>query len=108
MGGRLLIMEDPEKGQLVGSSWMTFDGRRMFLHHFGIAPDMQNQGYGKQLFEASMNFLKEKGYQVKMEVHHNNHAAIHIYKSAGFFNFPDYDIFMIRDIRNTGYHPGKK
>lgn len=105
MGGRLLVMVDDVTGRLVGSSWMTFDGRRMFLHHFGIAPDLQNRGLGKKLLEATLLHLKEKGQQVKLEVHSENHAAIHLYKSAGFFDFQDYDIFMIRNIREVNYHP---
>jgi len=107
-GGRLLIMEDPDTGKLTGSSWMTFDGRRMFLHHFGIDPAYQNKGFGKLLLEASIEHLKSCGHQVKLEVNHNNHAAIHIYREAGFFDFRDYDIFMIRNIRDVDYHPGKK
>ncbi|MFZ5940301.1 MAG: GNAT family N-acetyltransferase [Bacteroidota bacterium] len=105
MGGRLLVMVDETSGRLVGSSWMTFDGRRMFLHHFGIAPDLQNRGLGKKLLEATLLHLKEKGHQVKLEVHSENHAAIHLYKTAGFFDFQDYDIFMIRNIKEVNYHP---
>ena len=39
LGGRLLVMEDVTTGRIIGSSWMTWDGRRIYLHHFGIHPN---------------------------------------------------------------------
>jgi len=105
LGGRLLLMEDAATGKIIGSSWMTFDGRRMFLHHFGIVPEYQNMGYGKLLLKASLDHLREAGYQVKLEVHNDNQAAIHLYRSAGFFDFKDYGIFMIRDIKGIHFEP---
>ena len=41
-GGKLLVMTDERDGTLMGSSWMTCDGRRIYLHHFGIRTDYQN------------------------------------------------------------------
>ena len=97
MGGKFLVMEDAKEDTIIGTSWMTFDGRRIFLHHFGIKPEYQGQGYGKQLAAASLKFIKRKGYQVKLEVHKENHKAKMLYEHAGFFAFTDYDIYMIRD-----------
>ena len=98
LGGKLLVMEDPERQILIGTSWMTFDGRRMYLHHFCIKPSYQNKGYGSELTKASLEFLKEQGYQVKLEVHKDNHIAIRLYRKFGFFKFKDYDILMIREL----------
>lgn len=97
-GGRFLVMEDQARQVLIGSSWMTFDGRRMYLHHFCIKPSYQNKGYGTELTRASLHFLKEQGHQVKLEVHKDNHFAIRLYRKFGFFKFNDYDILMIRDL----------
>ena len=44
-----------------------------------------------------MKYIRKMGKQVKLEVHKNNEAARHLYESAGFFAFTDYDIFMIRN-----------
>jgi ribosomal protein S18 acetylase RimI-like enzyme len=93
-GGRLLIMEDPERMRITGTSWMTFDGRRLFLHHFAIKPSLQGKGHGRQLALASLQFAKEKGFPVKLEVHRENVAALHLYRSLGFESFEDYEIFM--------------
>lgn len=95
MGGKMLvtILED---GTLIGTSWMTFDGRRIHLHHFGISPKYQRQGIGRQLAIASIAFAKEKGYQIKLEVHQTNTAAIELYKGLGFQYLGDYDVYIIR------------
>ena len=97
LGGRLLVMEDPENKRIIGSSWMTWDGRRIYLHHFGILPEYQGMGLGTSLAEASMKWLREQGQQVKLEVHRENHQAKKMYEKLGFFAFSDYDIYMIRD-----------
>ncbi len=96
IGGKMLVLED--HGNITGSSWMTFDGRRIHLHHVAVLPEQQNKGYGKLLTEASIKFAREKGYQIKLEVHQSNHKAIGIYKKLGFKYLGDYDIYIIRDV----------
>jgi len=97
MGGKMLMAEN-SLGRVIGTSWMTFDGRRIHLHHFGIHPDYQRKGIGLMLAKESLKFVKQKGYQVKLEVHKNNHAAIELYKKIGFSYLGDYDVYIIRDL----------
>ena len=97
MGGEFLVMIDTTTNNLVGTSWMTFDGRRLYLHHFGINPDFQNQGLGQKLASATMNLAKQKNRQIKLEVHRNNKTAIALYKKQGFKYLGDYDVYIIRD-----------
>jgi len=68
MGGRLLVAENPASGELIGSSWLTFDGRRIFLHHFGIKKNYQRKGWGMQLALESLRIIRQMGCQVKLEV----------------------------------------
>ena len=96
-GGRFLVLVDRQKNRLAGTSWLTFDGRRLHLHHFAIKPMYQNKKLGKRLGLATLEYIKETGYQVKLEVHKENHIAKKFYKKLGFFAFEDYDIFMIRN-----------
>ena len=98
MGGSLLVMEEKASGKVTGTSWMTFDGRRIHLHHFGILPEYQGIGLSKPLLEESLRFVRKKGYQVKIEVHRKNLKAISLYKKAGFEYLGDYDVYIIRDI----------
>ena len=101
MGGILLVMYDPgSAGEISGTSWMTFDGRRLHLHHFGITPRYQGRGLSRVLLRESLKFVKEKGYQVKLEVHRTNEAAVRLYTKAGFNYLGDYDVYIIRDIQS--------
>ncbi|MCB8999566.1 MAG: GNAT family N-acetyltransferase [Bacteroidales bacterium] len=104
IGGRLMIMEDIRNNTLMGSCWITFDGRRMMLHHFAIKPDYQGKGYGTRLGEEAIAWLRKQGSQVKLEVHKENQIAKKMYKKLGFFAFTNYDIYMIRDIQGNSWH----
>ncbi len=97
IGGKLILLENTNTKEIFGSSWMTFDGRRIHLHHIGVKPTYQNQGFGKLLTKESLRFAKEKGYQIKLEVHQSNKKAIEIYKKLGFVFLGDYDVYIIRD-----------
>lgn len=97
LGGKLILIENIETNEIIGSSWMTFDGRRLHLHHIGVLPKYQNQGYGKLLTNESLKFAKQKGYQIKLEVHQSNKKAIFLYKKLGFTFLGDYDVYIVRD-----------
>jgi ribosomal-protein-alanine N-acetyltransferase len=98
MGGCLLVMENKPTGLICGTSWITFDGRRLHLHHFGILPAYQGNGLSKILLKETLHLVKEKGYQVKLEVHTNNYKAIDLYKKAGFEHLNGYLVYIIRSI----------
>lgn len=98
IGGRLLLLVDESNKRVIGTSWMTFDGRRIHLHHFGIEPSYQGRGLSKILLRESMKHVREKGYQVKLEVHQSNTRAINLYKGAGFNYLGDYDVYIIREV----------
>lgn len=98
IGGSLLVLENLSDGSICGTSWMTFDGRRIHLHHFGIRPEYQGNDLSKILLKHSLEFVKKKGCQVKLEVHRSNMIATELYKKAGFTYLGDYDIYIMRDI----------
>ncbi len=98
LGGKLIVMIDPSNHSLIGSSWMTYDGRRIHLHHFGIKSQYQKKGLSSLLLQESLKYIKQMGVQVKLEVHKKNKAARHLYEKFGFFAFEDYDIYMLRKV----------
>ncbi len=98
IGGKLIVLEDKRTNKLFGSSWMTFDGRRIHLHHIAVEPSYQNRGFGTLLTKESLKFAKEKGYQIKLEVHQTNKKAIEIYKKLGFSFLGDYDVYIVRNL----------
>lgn len=98
VGGRFLIMEEKSTGTLVGTSWMTIDGRRNYLHHFGIDESYQGRGLGRMLLNASLDAAREIGLQLKIEVHRENKRALELYTRNGFRYLGEYDVYIIRDI----------
>jgi ribosomal-protein-alanine N-acetyltransferase len=101
MGGAMLIMYDADNGdKIIGTSWLTFDGRRLLLHHFGIIPEYQGRGLSHILLKKTLSLVREKGYQVKLEVHTANKVALRLYREAGFEYLGDYDVYIIRDIQS--------
>jgi ribosomal protein S18 acetylase RimI-like enzyme len=96
-GGKLLILELPFQKKIIGTSWLTQDGRRVYMHHFAIHPEHQGKGYAKLLLKATMEFAKSTGLQIKLEVHRNNIKALNLYKKGGFLNLGDYEVYIIRE-----------
>lgn len=75
---------------------MTFDGSRIHLHHFHIHKDFQGKGLARLLLKKSLEFVREKGYEVKLEVQRTNFRGIGLYKKAGFDYLGDFDVYIIR------------
>ena len=98
--GRLLVVVDKESNTVVGTSWLTNDGRRLYLHHFAIDPKFQGGGLSKPLLRESLKIAREIGLQIKLEVHRDNKRAIHFYEKAGFKRLGDYDVYIIRDLND--------
>lgn len=97
IGGALFLVED--QGELWGSAWITYDGRRFYLHHMAVTPSKQNQGIGKMLMEKAIAFAKEHNVQMKLEVNRHNARAIHLYEKYGFSNLGEYDTYIIRQYK---------
>jgi ribosomal-protein-alanine N-acetyltransferase len=96
-GGKFWVLEESSTGLVAGTSWITWDKRRLYLHHFAIRPDLQGKGLGRSLALKSLEFAREKNATMKLEVHQSNHHAIKLYRSLGFKVFKDYDLYMILD-----------
>ncbi|MBN1967917.1 MAG: GNAT family N-acetyltransferase [Candidatus Delongbacteria bacterium] len=95
-GGKLLLLVDLSANKLYGTAWLTTDYRRIYLHHFGIAKDMQGKGLGKILMKSCIDFGRSKNMQMKLEVAADNIYAIKLYKSYGFNTIGDYDLYLLR------------
>jgi ribosomal protein S18 acetylase RimI-like enzyme len=97
-GGKFLVMELSATKQIIGTSWMTYDGRRTMIHHFGILPEYQGKGLSEILLKECFKFCSELGVQVKLEVHAQNLKAVSLYKKFGFKQLGGYNVYIIRDI----------
>jgi len=94
LGGKFLILEDPHTTSVNGTCWMTYDGRRVHLHHFVIRPVIQGEGWGKKLAEESLKIAQRWGCPVKLEVHRENKPAIKLYRKLGFTPLPGYGVYL--------------
>jgi len=96
-GGIFLVLELTEIKEIIGTSWVTNDGRRLYLHHFGIKPEYQGKELAKILMDATLDFARHKKMQIKLEVHQDNFKALNLYKTYGFNYLGDYQFYIIRD-----------
>jgi ribosomal protein S18 acetylase RimI-like enzyme len=101
-GGEFLVMVEEESGRMTGTSWMTWDGRRVYLHHFAIHPDYQQKGHGRALALRSIEFARQRGCPVKLEVQGHNLRAVNLYKSLGFKVFEDYEVYILNMNEHSG------
>ncbi len=99
-GGRLFILANKNNNEILGTSWLTNDKRRLYLHHFGIKKEYQGKGFSKQLMEASLKFAIDCGLQIKIEVHKENLVALNLYKKYGFKYLGDYDVYIVRNLKD--------
>jgi ribosomal protein S18 acetylase RimI-like enzyme len=95
LGGKFLILEDETNNKIIGTSWLTWDGRRVHLQYLAVLPSRQGIAYGRKLAEESMAFTRNKGASVKLEVHRNNIPAIELYRSMGFKILEGYDVYLV-------------
>jgi len=100
MGGKFIILTDNKTSEIIGSSWITNDGRRLYLHHFAIHPKYQGLKLSHLLLKESFRFIKNVGLQVKLEVHKDNKVALNLYKNAGFKYLGDYHVYIIRNLND--------
>lgn len=98
-GGKLFVLENLLSREIIGTSWLSHDQRRIYIHHFGIKPAFQGKGYAHLLMKASMDFAQSTGMQIKLEVHKDNFTAVQLYKKWGFNYLGDYEVYIIRDYK---------
>jgi ribosomal protein S18 acetylase RimI-like enzyme len=96
LGGCFLVMVHVPDQMIIGTSWITNDGRRLYLHHFGIDPIWQRKGLAKKLLASSLEFAKSVNLQIKLEVGDDNLAALKLYSNGGFKPLGDYRVLIIR------------
>ena len=95
-GGTLLVIEGPDGSGIVGTCWLTDDGRRLHLHHMGVMPAWQRRGLGKRLLVEALGIARKVGRQVKLEVASDNAVAIRLYRAAGFEPLSGYEVLINR------------
>lgn len=74
-----------ESDKIVGAIIAGHDGRRGYIYHTAVHPDMRRIGIGKQLLDASLSALREEGInKVALVVFERNETGNAFWESMGF------------------------
>lgn len=71
--------------QLAGSVLGGYDGRRGYLYHLAVHPDLQGKGYGKDLLHGVAKAFQAMGVKdLRLFVFADNHHAREFYRRQGW------------------------
>jgi ribosomal protein S18 acetylase RimI-like enzyme len=101
IGGKLFVVKD-KNGRIIGSSWLSTDKRRNYIHHFGIRDEYRGSGLAQKLLKLTIDYSKSTGLQIKLEVHKDNIRAVKLYENYGFKYLGDYLGYIIRNYDEGG------
>jgi ribosomal protein S18 acetylase RimI-like enzyme len=74
-----------EDGRIVGCAMSGHDGRRGYLQHLAVAPEMRRRGIGAALVERCIESLHRAGIdKTHIEVFTGNQLAHHFWTRAGW------------------------
>lgn len=94
---KMFLLE--KEGKIIGTSWITSDYRRLFLHHFCILPEHQGKGYANILLKKTLEYAEQQNMQIKLEVHKDNIRAVKLYEKFGFrYIFKDYIVMILKEV----------
>ncbi len=71
----------------IGCLRVTFDSHTQtaYINSFGVLPEVQGRGYGRQILTQVVCALKSEGcYTIRLEVETENRNALGLYRSCGF------------------------
>lgn len=79
-----------EDAKLVGAILAGHDGRRGFIHHTAVLPDLQRSGIGSALVSAAMDALEKEGiHKVVLVAFRENQKGNSFWEKQGFTLRPD-------------------
>ena len=92
--GAFVLNNDPQ-GDYQKGDWsiQLDDGEYLVIHSLAIAPEVQGQGFGKQVIDYCIYEAKRLGYPaIRLDVVPDNIPAKKLYEKNGFTYFGDYDL----------------
>ncbi len=92
----LLIIDDKIRGAVI-AAW---DGRRGYINHLAIHPDIQRKGFGKILMKKSIEFYNSVGaVKVHLLVEKSNMEVVEYYKKQDWYVRDDL-VMMTKTLRD--------
>lgn len=81
------ILVARDKGSVVGSVMVGFDGHRGWVYYLATDPDQLRSGVGRKLMQAAEEWLSQLGCpRVRLMVRTDNLVAKGFYKAIGYEN----------------------
>jgi len=68
----------------IGICTLFYASSKVVIYGLGISEEYQGKGYGHDLINAVFNILKDKNYELELEVDSLNEKAYNLYKKVGF------------------------
>jgi RimJ/RimL family protein N-acetyltransferase len=82
--------------RFIGICNISFNQESAFIFGFGILPNYQGMGYGKQSLTMITKILKDKGLKkISLHVGSDNRKAYSLYKNFGFQISTQYDYYSL-------------
>ena len=80
-----LFLVGEQKGCIIATIMAGYEGHRGWLNYVAIAPDLQGQGFGRQIVEYAIEELRLRGCpKINLQVRASNKEVIAFYQSLGF------------------------
>lgn len=84
-------------GNLAGSILAGHDGRRGYLYHLAVEPNVRRKGIGRQLVQASLKKLQEKGIlKCHIFIFNTNETGKTFWESVGWSCREDITVASLR------------
>ena len=84
-GPHSTILVAERAGRLLATTMVGEDGHRGWLYYVAVDPDLQGQGFGRQLIQAAEAWLAARGvWKVQLLVREGNTAAESFYDRLGY------------------------
>jgi ribosomal protein S18 acetylase RimI-like enzyme len=87
------------RGKPVGSLrvFMIPDEATVYIHTFGVLPEYQRQGYGRQILLGTIDRLHAEGWEhIRIEVNTQNRHALSLYERCGFREIAAYRYYQMQ------------
>lgn len=94
----LAVLGDPEVGchEPVGSFRLDSTDTFVGIYAFGVRPDYQGRGYGRQILEDAIHIIRASSQKaIMLDVDVENSRALHLYRSCGFEIRTTYNYYVL-------------
>jgi ribosomal protein S18 acetylase RimI-like enzyme len=86
------------EGKVVGAVLFGHDGRRGYLQHLAVSPEVRNRSIGRTLVEKCLETLGDRGIKrCHIFVYQDNETGVEFWEAAGWFRRDDL-LIMSRDL----------